>query len=198
MNPIFRSAMFGFNKADVSAFLIEQSKEYDKKLADKDAEIQRVIQEANARQEELFAEAKKDAEIAASYRKNLDSFAKAKALSGEVEAALAALAALEAETIETLTDLEKGVCVLQERVRVTAGFEKKAQKFDQLKSALSGIFDGGENAVAEDAVPENAVPYFAPQNLADVQKKVQDAVDSLNEKLGEMTRLISEVSAKNA
>ena len=41
MKPIFRTTMFGFNKEDVFNFITKQNKQYDQKLSELNAELDR-------------------------------------------------------------------------------------------------------------------------------------------------------------
>ena len=45
MKPIFRNAMFGFNKEDVFHFITKQSKQYEQKISDISAEKEKIQKE---------------------------------------------------------------------------------------------------------------------------------------------------------
>ncbi len=131
MEKSFRSAMFGFNKEDVAKFIYQQNKSFEKKMAEKDAELEKAsIALADAlKQEETWRE----------HREKVSEVLK---LADALESRSSAFDEALTTEQEDLSSLEESFRSISEKCERLEAFREKAQKFDSLATALSGIFGG--------------------------------------------------------
>ena len=179
MEKSFRSAMFGFNKEDVSKFIYQQNKSYEKHLADKDAELEK----ANA----ALADALKNEENWKANREKVDVL---KELANEFRVCADSFAeALETEK-KDLSSVECSYRAVTEKCEELESFRDKANKFDSLATALSGIFGGvspEKNEVESDAdeTDDGAAVRLALVH-ADEKREIAQKLNELAEQIASL------------
>lgn len=178
MKPIFRTAMFGFMKEDVAQFISQQNREFEKKLKEKEDLAQDLRQSfeqekealaadsvaLGALREKLLLQQKNKEQLAA--LKNEFCRARDQFLSS-LEKGDAAVGAMK-EELERLRDHTKEM----EELRV------KAEKFDALAGALSGIMGQAADAApaaekTEERVYFTASPGTAEQSMEEQKEAAQ-------------------------
>lgn len=151
MKPIFRSAMFGYNKNDVFNFINKLNKQCESKLADLSAELQNQESEF-AHEREAF---RRDTEELETYRNTAI----------QTQELLARVAQVVSDILKDREKLVQCASVISEeksedqarladmsvRVREAEKLRQKAEKFDQLSGVLSSIFNQPD---MEKAVPD--------------------------------------------
>lgn len=157
MEPMFRSAMFGFHKQDVNDFILKISKKHETEIAEKDAQISS-LQTEYARSEELALQ--RERACGTVLEQNKKNLAVSRELSASLEKFLTAKAAFVAageDHVRLLKSLQKSVQTLSASNESMKSYQKKAEKFDKLASVLSSVVNGEEIKVeAED--PEEPAP----------------------------------------
>ncbi len=160
MKPIFRNSMFGFDKGDVASFISKQSKIWEKKVLEAEEKVRQIEQdlqkENNAIREEALRreeELRREMEILEEKNRSFQDMEKKKQalLSASVDAAklreeifsdYKELIASVDQTGERLEEMKQEHKLLQARVAKGEIYREKAEKFDQLASALSGMVGG--------------------------------------------------------
>ena len=191
MKPIFRNAMFGFHKEDVFNFISKQSKQYEQKISD-------ITSEKEKLEDELEREREATEEKLSKMEADRKALSDAKAVLDEIKLVISR--ALEDGTSfentinacgENASNMRNNIVVLKEQVLKSEAFREKALRFDQLSSALSGIF--GTEAKSEEQVDVSS----------GYQEKLTDYdMDSFNElragfdKLSFHLNKLSELSGK--
>ena len=149
MEQSFRTVMFGFNKEDVAKFIYQQNKGYEKKLAEKEKEVERLTSALEKAEDQCRA-AEENAALTDSFRESVVSCK---------DSCDALLAAMDAEADE-LSRMGEGYGALKEQCEKLLLFKEKAKKFDSLATALSGIFGNGPEGPSgdyDDQIPEERV-----------------------------------------
>ncbi len=191
MKPIFRNAMFGFHKEDVFNFISKQSKQYEQKISD-------ITSEKEKLEDELDREREATEEKLSKMEADRKALSDAKAVLDEIKLVISR--ALEDGTSfentinacgENANNMRNNIVALKEQVLKSEAFREKALRFDQLSSALSGIF--GTEAKSEEQIDASSA----------YQDKLSDYdMDSFNElrtnfdKLSYHLNKLSELSGK--
>ena len=188
MEPIFRTAMFGFKKEDVSEFLARHSRSTEKALAEKDQQISELQKTLSAREEEFAG--REDAVKKAEERsaRILDREEKNRSLAARIAQEAESLrnnAALARESgqaeKENSNRLKEEIFRLSEECRAArekaAKFSEKAKKFDVLAGVLSDMITPGKVPEEADAdeLPAFVYPDFAgdPAENAPIGEKLE-------------------------
>jgi len=144
MKPIFRNAMFGFNKEDVFNFMTKQNKQYDSKVAELTAQLDKQSAEFE-RERESFDRDKSEMEaLQNAVSASRELLSRISEIAFQISNDKSRITAC-AETIsqEKAND-EKRLCEMQARVNEAEKLREKAEKFDQLSGVLSSIFNQPE------------------------------------------------------
>lgn len=178
MEKSFRSAMFGFNREDVAKYIYQQSKSFESKLADKNVALEEsnaALTEAQRKLKDLDESVERIKEISAL----LDDFRTAY---GDLSSAIR-------EEAASFDAVESGYGSLEEKCDKLMAFQEKANKFDSLATALSGIFGGGikpesgdQNVV--DAASDDVSPIHQAKVSVDQTNKKLEALGEVFEKIG--------------
>lgn len=153
MKPIFRTAMFGFMKEDVAQFISRQNQEYEKKLKEKDAEIDNIKKSFENEKTTLAA----DSVALAALRQKLTSWQEKKeelfAVKTEFCGAREEFGASLKQGEDALDEIKKELSLLREQSVKMVALRAKADKFDALAGALSGIL--GKTDASDEKSGEN-------------------------------------------
>lgn len=156
MKPIFRNAMFGFHKGDVFHFITKQNKQYESKIAELNADLEKAKEEFEQERQE-FDRDTTELETLRNTVEQMNSMVATVASSvseilNDKDKILSCAGALRNEQ----TELEMKLTEMQLRIKEAEKLRMKAEKFDQLSSVLSSIFNQPEVAVEEKVLqPEN-------------------------------------------
>ncbi len=191
MKPIFRSAMFGFNKADVVAFVAKQSKQYENRIAELEEELERQNREHTAEMDRF----KSDRDALDSLRaRSLQSADTAKRIEVLSESILSRFDSLEQCSELCGNDriqLRDGILTLQTALKDALSFREKAEKFDRLAGVLSSIVSGREEnlTVSSQSSVDPTVSIPSEQNFDRQDELLKELFDSLRELCGLLKEL---------
>ena len=186
MEQSFRTVMFGFHKEDVAKFIYQQNKVYEKRLADKEKELEqnkRALDEA----EERCRAAEENAALADSLREGVLSCK---------DSCEALLSALDTEA-EELSRVDEGYDALKKKCEKLSLLKEKAEKFDSLAAALSGIFGNGPEGPSVDSVDVDFDEKISPvEDARSHLEERRELAGKLAASFRELSELVERLSKK--
>ena len=156
MIPVLKKSLFGFRREDVVNFISNQSKHYEKKIAELESE-HRKEREDRAALEELKNKLSTNRQTISDFQNQVAEL-REKTLDFSTRSVQA-----EEKLQKLLSDMES----THQRLLVAESFREKAEKFDQLSSVLNFIVNGREVESAG-YVSLNEPKDMALENAADV------------------------------
>lgn len=184
MEHSFRTSVFGFNKEDVAKFVYQQSKSFEKKLAEKEA----ALDEA----EKVRSEAEDRADA---WEGNCESVKRLKELMKSFRDQYELLSCALSDEEADMNAIEEGYQGLQDRCNRLEAFREKADKFDSLAAALSGIFGSGiDHKPSDEPITESTETQSSPIHRARVnQENKRKAVLDMEKICQEVYEVIEEM-----
>lgn len=146
MKPIFRTTMFGFNKEDVFNFITKQNKQYDQKLSELNAELDRQKAEFDLEREGFERDSDEIESLKHSLHESNELLKNISVIFGEIlddGSRVRNCAAKVKEEHDIELDRFKE---MKKRVDEAETLREKAEKFDRLSGVLSSIFNQQETA----------------------------------------------------
>ena len=146
MKPIFRTTMFGFNKEDVFNFITKQNKQYDQKLSELNAELDRQKAEFDLEREGFERDSDEIESLKHSLHESKELLKNISVIFGEIlddSSRVRNCAAKVKEEHDIELDRFKE---MKKRVDEAETLREKAEKFDRLSGVLSSIFNQPETA----------------------------------------------------
>ena len=146
MKPIFRTTMFGFNREDVFNFITKQNKQYDQKLSELNAELDRQKAEFDLEREGFERDSDEIESLKHSLHESNELLKNISVIFGEIlddgsRVRNCAVKVKEEHDIELDRFKE-----MKKRVDEAETLREKAEKFDRLSGVLSSIFNQPETA----------------------------------------------------
>lgn len=133
MIPVLKKSLFGFRREDVVNFISNQSKHYEKKIAELEAE-HRKEREGRAALEELKNKLSTNQQTISDFQNQV----------AELREITLVFSTRSVQTEEKLQKLLSDMELMHQRLLVAESFREKAEKFDQLSSVLNSIVNGRE------------------------------------------------------
>lgn len=141
MKPIFRSAMFGYNKNDVFNFINKLNKQCESKLSDLSAELQNQESEFAREREEFRRDSAELESLRNTALQTQELLERVSQIVSDIlkdrEKLVQCASVISAEKSEDQVRLGE----MSVRVREAEKLRQKAEKFDQLSGVLSSIFN---------------------------------------------------------
>ena len=170
MKPIFRSSMFGFHKGDVFNFITKQNKQYEAKIADLNEELEKTKADFEL-ERQAFERDTTELEV---LRNDIEQMKQAFAtvsssvtkIVNDQSEILACAGSLQNEQAEFVSKFAE----MQRRANEAEKLRFKAEKFDQLSGALSGIFNQPQIVNEEIQPHEDAeeIAVFDSQSVSEL------------------------------
>ena len=168
MKTIFRSAMFGFHKGDVFSFITKQNKQYEARIEELNAELEKT-KEDFVLERQAF---ERDTTELETLRENVEKMNQMIAtvssavsdILNDKSKILACAGTLQNEQAE----LEAKFTEMQLRINEAEKLRAKAEKFDQLSGVLSSIFNQ-QQIITQDE-PQTANDEVASSNAQTVSE----------------------------
>lgn len=146
MKPIFRSAMFGFNKEDVALFIAQQSKQQEQKIREANEQNDALLKDCDALREELDRALAEQENLKSIFSLKKESIASLRNLSDEIGREKDHFAQAVQEELAMVEQLGNDMERLHDQLRVAESYREKAQKFDRLAGVLNEIVSGQSDA----------------------------------------------------
>ena len=141
MKPIFRSSMFGFHKGDVFNFITKQNKQYEAKIADLNEELEKTKADFDKERQAFERDTTELEVLRNSIEQMKQTIATVSASVAEIVNDKAKILACADSLQNEQAEFESKFADMQRRANEAEKLRLKAEKFDQLSGALSGIFN---------------------------------------------------------
>jgi len=184
MKPIFRSAMFGFNKEDVALFIAQQSKQQEQKLRDANEQNEALHKDCDVLREELDRVLTEKEELKRSISLKAESVNSLRDISYELRSELDQFSQAVQEELTMVEQLGNDMERLHERLCVAQGYREKAMKFDRLAGVLTEIVSGQSEA----ATPVRGTE--AVEEASMVSPNAQLAIERIQKQKNSAMRLL--------
>lgn len=182
MKPIFRGAMFGFNKEDVFHFVSKQSKQYEQKINDITAEKDRMEKDFDKEREEFSQKLAKLENDLALAGKSKDLMDEAKSLLSLVLEDAGQIQNASTSCGDNVEKMQQNISALKEQVEKSEALREKASRFDQLSSALSGIFGAEKKSSEESAsLGDFSLSEYSVEGFSTLKNSVENLMNHLNQ-----------------
>lgn len=174
MKPIFRTTMFGFNKEDVFNFMTKQNKQYDQKLSELNAEIDRQKAEFDLEREAFERDSGEIERLNLSLQESNELLKNIAVIFCEIlddgsRVRNCAVKVKEEHDIELDRFNE-----MKKRVVEAEALREKAEKFDRLSGVLSSIFNQPEMA---SSAPKAEINESLEQDVSSDTNSVSDLLN---------------------
>ena len=145
MKPVFRTSMFGFNKEDVTDFMVRQNRKHEE-------ERNQFLAQMELKEKSLSAREAQCREILGKKEEAEKAVSNAKERREELQTALDALKADQNAVREAALFAREEWQILNEENASLRAYREKAKKYDALAGVLTSIISGGEpeQAMAEE------------------------------------------------
>lgn len=194
MKPIFRNAMFGFHKEDVFHFISKQSKQYEQKISEISAEkdkIQKELDEERELNEAKLSEMESDLKKVEESKEVLNRF---KDLISHILEKKDSVQNCIYSCNENASNMRNNILILKDQLAQSEVFREKATRFDQLSSALSGIFGKGEEIeMTADCSSNQPLAEFCMDSFSELLSNFE----TMSQLLGELSQLSAKLDAEN-
>ena len=181
MKPVFRTSMFGFNKQDVTDFMVRQNRQHEE-------ERNQFLADQQQREAALFT---REDQCRAIEAKRTEIDAKEKRLESILSLLKGAVDQLKANRASCEESLEKAEeewgKLVSENERLSLCREK-AQKYDTLAGVLTSIVGGEHSSGRSDADPDGSTvdPEKAMQSLSSIPEGFDDSISVLQDILDQI------------
>lgn len=186
MKPIFRNAMFGFHKEDVFNFVAKQNKQFEQKIIEINAEKDRMEKDFDIEREELAQKIDQLENDLLSASKSKELIDEAKRLIDLVLEDAAKIQEASTSCGDNVEKMQNNISSLKLQVEKTEALREKANRFEQLSSALSGIFGAEKNSLETDA---STFEVSLSEYSTDGFENLKTGVENLNDHLNQLSRL---------
>lgn len=193
MKPIFRTAMFGFNRDDVTSFISHLSKQNEKRIGDLAEEHKSIEEDYRSQLDAARVDSEALSGLKESIEKSKDSFDKIRLLSDRIST----------RRDQFLESLEKGtncadrmgtdIINLQDRLLQLEKYREKAEKFDRLAGVLSEIISGDDVSNPSSASNEPLYSAADPQEALRILQKMHDEALVLSDLYEELLNLLDSI-----
>lgn len=161
MKPIFRSAMFGFHKSDVFSFITKQNKQYESKIADLNAELEKAKEDFEKEREAFDRDITELDTLRITVEQMKSAVSSAATFVADIMSDKEKLLSCADQLKSERADWVQKINAMQEQVREAEKLRVKAEKFDQLSGVLSSIFNQSENLKNEESEPSEPVETYS-------------------------------------
>ena len=155
MKPIFRSSMFGFHKGDVFNFITKQNKQYEAKIADLNEELEKTKADFDKERQAFERDTTELEVLRNSIEQMKQTVATVSASVAEILNDKAKILACADSLQNEQAEFESKFADMQRRANEAEKLRLKAEKFDQLSGALSGIFNQPQMMNEETQIQED-------------------------------------------
>lgn len=146
MEPVFRNSVFGFNKQDVSDFILKQNKRAQLDLKEKDE----IIADLENQVAELKKELHEYSDFENTKKENHAALESIFQLNMELKEFLSQCVAEAENEKENARKNDEAIAEINKNLERTSEMIKKAEKFDALSNLLSGMVNNSENNTIDD------------------------------------------------
>jgi chromosome segregation ATPase len=144
MIPVLKKSLFGFRREDVVNFISNQSKHYEKKIAELEEENKKAFAEHRKEREELSQDRTALEELKNKLSTNQQTISDFKNQVEELKEKTLDFSTRSVQAEEKLRKLLADMELMHQRLLFAESFREKAEKFDQLSSVLNSIVNGRE------------------------------------------------------
>lgn len=176
MEQSFRTAMLGFQKEDVARFIYQQNKNFEKKLAEKDAELKAVSAKHQEETELLRLALFQAQEKNGNWQENEDLTRQILSLTVDFQQQIQDFLAAMDQEKDCLEAVESDYSALRERCCESEAFREKAEKFDSLASVLSSMMGGVSEQKESPCTVSEAMPETDSIHRAKLQWEEKQAI----------------------
>lgn len=198
MKPIFRSAMFGFQKDDVANFIAQQNRQFEARVSELKEQLDTAQQRFETEkekflldQDELLTLREKDA----ANRLNLQRI---ELIVNTIKEKEEMLSGVFSESAAAVANIGEDVSRLKEKLTKAQEFRQKANRFDQLTSILGEIVSGKKadplQKVSKDE--EESSESTCVDEALELLSKQREMLVSLQTSCTELSELLAQLGAE--